>query len=134
VTTTDPAARTDAAKILRALADLIDAEPGIRLPDTSISFYLNGENAAATMAAIAAALPCEWRAGISHSSGSDYEWLDVRSGPDYVGPGGGIQVRISAPTADVCAPAGTQTRTVTLWRPAAALTGLVGTEPLREVA
>lgn len=131
MTTTDPAARTDAAAILRALADLIDSRPNLPLPGTGISFHLRGEDAAATMAAIATALPCEWRASIS-SSGT-YEWLYLTSGPDYVGLSG-TQVRICAQTKDVCAPAGTETCTVTLWRPAEALTALVGTEPLREVA
>ena len=39
---------------------------------------------------------------------------------------------ISAPAADACTASGA--RTVTVWQPAAALTGLLGPEPLGEVA
>jgi hypothetical protein len=131
MSTTDPAARAEAAAILRALADLIDSRPDLPLPGTDISFYLHGQAAPATMAAIATALPCPWR--VSISSSGEHEWLDLRSGPDLL-TGSGTRLCISAQAADVCAPAGTETRTVTLWRPAAALTGLVGTEPLREAA
>jgi hypothetical protein len=134
MTTTDAspvtadAARTAAAATLRAVADLIEARPDIPLPRSSISFYLHGEDAPAAIAAVASALPCEWQASISRSG--EYEWLALRHGPLAVTHG--TSVRISAPAADACTTAGA--RTVTVWQPAAVLAGLVGSEPLGEVA
>lgn len=134
MTTTDAspvtadAARTAAAAILRAVADLIEARPDTPLPGSDISFYVRGDDAPATMAAIAAALPCEWRAEFSR--GGEYEWLYLRSGPASALRG--TRVSISALAADACTAAGA--RTVTVWQPAAALAGLVGSEPLGEVA
>ena len=80
------------------------------------------------MAAIAAALPCQWQAEISR--GGAYEWLYLRSGA-YPGMHG-TRVSISAPAADACTAAGA--KTVTVWQPAAALTGFVGSDVLGEVA
>ena len=57
--------RAAAAAMLRAVADLIETRPDIPEPGSDISFYVHGEAAAAAMAAIAAALPCQWRAEIS---------------------------------------------------------------------
>ena len=127
MTTTDPA-RTDAAAILRAVADLIETCPDIPLPGSDISFYVRGDDAPGAMAAIAAALPCQWQASISR--GSEYEWLNLRSGPSSMLRG--TCVRISAPAADACTAAGV--KTVTVWQPAAALTGFLGTDALGEVA
>ena len=127
MTTADPA-RTDAAAILRAVADLIATRPDIPLPGSDISFYIRGDDAPAAMAAIAAALPCEWQASISR--GSEYEYLNLRSGPLAVLHG--TCVRISAPAADACTAAGA--KTVTVWQPASALSGFLGSEPLGEVA
>jgi hypothetical protein len=126
MTTADPT-RTDAAAILRAVADLIETRPDIPVPGSDISFYLRGEDTPATMAAIASALPCDWQASISRGSG---EWLNLRSGPLAVIHG--TCVRISAPAADACTPAGA--KTVTVWQPADALTGFLGSEPIGEVA
>ena len=135
MTTTDHASslvadstRTDAAAILRAVADLIETRPDIPVPGSDISFYVRGEDTPAAMAAIASALPCEWQASISR--GSEYEWLNLGSGPPSVIRG--TCVRISAPADDACTPAGA--KTVTVWQPAGALTGLLGNEPLGEVA
>ncbi len=126
--TTADTTRTDAAAILRAVADLIETRPDIPVPGSDISFYVRGEDTPATMAAIASALPCDWQASISR--GSEHEWLNLRSGPLAVIHG--TCVRISAPAADACTPAGA--KTVTVWQPADALTGLVGSEPVGEVA
>ncbi len=123
-------ARTAAAAILRAVADLIETRPDIPEPGSSVSFYLYGPDAPATMAAIAAALPCEWQASI-HRSG-EHEWLNLDSNAPVTSVTRGARVSISAPVADVCTASGA--RTVTVWRPADALTGLVGREPLGEVA
>ena len=131
MTTTTPTAdatRTDAAAILRAVADLIETHPDIPLPGSDISFFVRGDDAPATMAAIAAALPCQWRAGFSR--GGQYEWLDLSTGPDSALRG--TRVRISAPAADACTAAGA--KTVTVWQPAAALAGFVGSDALGEVA
>ncbi len=76
-TTETDATRTAATAILRAVADLIETRPDIPVPGASIDFYLHGEDAPATMAAIAAALPCQWRASVTRSGG--YEWLNLRS-------------------------------------------------------
>jgi hypothetical protein len=119
--------RADAATILRAVADLIDARPDIPVPGNDISFYLHGEDAPAVMAAIAAALPCRWQAEISRGSG--YEWLHLHSGPYSTR---GTRVSISAPAADACTAAGA--KTVTVWQPAAALAGFLGADALGEVA
>ena len=119
--------RADAAAILRAVADLIQAREDIPVPGGDISFYLHGEDAPAAMAAIAAALPCRWQAEISR--GSSYEWLHLSSGPYSTR---NMRVSVSAPAADACTAAGA--KTVTVWQPAAALTGLVGTDALGEVA
>ena len=127
MTTADPT-RTAATAILRAVADLIETHPDIPVPGSDISFYVRGEDTPATMAAIAAALPCEWQASISRSG--EHEWLNLRSGP--LAAIHGTCVRINAPAADACTPAGA--KTVTVWQPADALTGLVGNEPLGEVA
>ena len=130
-TTTDTdATRTAATAILRAVADLIEARPDIPVPGASIDFYLHGEDAPATMAAIAAALPCQWRASVNRSGG--YEWLNLRSEGLSASVSRGARVSIGAPAADTCVPAGA--KTVTVWQPAAALTGFLGSEPLGEVA
>ncbi len=121
------AARADAAAILRAVADLIETHPGIPVPGSDISFYVRGDDAPAAMAAIAAALPCQWRAEISR--GGEHEWLYLRGGEASALQG--TRVRIGAPAADACTAAGT--RTVTVWQPAGALAGLAGSEPLGEV-
>ena len=127
-TTTADTMRADAATIMRAVADLIETRPDISVPGTDISFYVRGDDAPATMAAIAATLPCQWQAEITR--GGEYEWLYLRSGPDSSLRG--TRVDISAPAADACTPAGA--KTVTVWQPAGALTGLLGNEPLGEVA
>ena len=127
-TTTPDATRADAAAILRAVADLIEARADIPVPGTDISFYVRGDDVPATMAAIAAALPCQWRAEISRSG--EYEWLYLRSGPASVLRG--TRVGISAPAADACTAAGA--KTVTVWQPAAALASFVGMDALGEVA
>ena len=127
--TADPA-RTAAAAILRAVADLIETRPDIPEPGSRISFYLHGPDAPAAMAAIASALPCEWQASIRRSG--EHEWLNLDSDAPVASVTRGARVSISAPAADACTAAGA--RTVTVWQPAAALTGLVGPEPLGEVA
>ena len=68
--------RATAAAILRAVADLIETRPDLPEPGSDISFYLHGEDAATTMAAIASALPCGWRPRISRSTGNEYLHLD----------------------------------------------------------
>lgn len=129
MTATTPAAtRADAAAVLRAVADLIETNPDIPLPGNDISFFVRGDDALATMTAIADALPCQWQADISRGTG--YEWLNLSSGP-YPGLHG-MRVSISAPAADVCTAAGA--KTVTVWQPAAALTRFVSTDTLGEVA
>jgi hypothetical protein len=120
--------RADAAAILRAVADLIEAREDIPVPGTDIRFYVRGDDAPAVMTAIAAALPCRWRAEVSR--GGEHEWLYLRSGPEWALRG--TRVDISAPAADVCTAAGA--KTVTVWQPAAALTGFVGSDVLGEVA
>jgi hypothetical protein len=120
--------RADAAAILRAVADLIEAHPDLPLPGCDIDFYVRGDGTPATMAAIAAALPCQWRAEISR--GSTHEWLNLKSG--QASALRGMRVCIGAPAADACTAAGA--KTVTVWQPAAALTCFVGTGALLEVA
>ena len=71
MTTTDTT-RT-AAAMLRAVADLIESRPDLPEPGADISFYVRGDDVPATMAGIAAALPCGWRAEVSRSG--QYEWL-----------------------------------------------------------
>jgi len=129
-TTSADTMRADAATIMRAVADLIEmARPDIPVPGTDISFYVRGDDAPATMAAIAAALPCQWQAEISR--GGEYEWLYLRSGSPASALRG-TRVSISAPAADACTAAGA--KTVTVWQPATALTGFLGTDALGEVA
>jgi hypothetical protein len=125
---TPDATRADAAAILRAVADLIETRPGIPLPGTTVSFYIRGDDTPATMAAIAAALPCQWQAEIGR--GGEHEWLNLTSGPVAVLHG--TRVSVSAPVADACTAAGS--KTVTVWQPAAALAGFLGTDALGEVA
>jgi len=120
--------RADAAAILRAVADLIGTREDIPLPGSDISFYVRGQDAPAAMAAIAAALPCQWQAEISRSG--EYEWLHLRTGPASVLRG--TRVSINAPATDACTAAGA--KTVTVWQPASALTKFLGNEPLGEVA
>ena len=118
----------DATAILRAVADLIEAHPDLPVPGIDISFYVRGDDVPATIATIAAALPCQWRAEISRSG--EYEWLYLRSGPASVLRG--TRVSISADAAAACTAAGA--KTVTVWQPAAALASFVGTDALGEVA
>jgi hypothetical protein len=127
-TTTADTTRADAAAILRAVADLIETRPDIPVPGTDISFYVRGDDAPAVMAAIAAALPCQWQAEVSR--GGEYEWLCLRSGSASVLRG--TRVTISAPAADTCTATGV--KTVIVWQPAAALAGLVGAGAPGEVA
>ena len=128
--TTADNTRTAAAAMLRAVADLIESRPDIPEPGSDISFYVHGDDAPATMAAIAAALPCTWRAEISRSG--QYEWLYLRSATPLASVTRGTRVTISAPAADACTAAGA--KTVTVWQPAAALAGLVGANPVGEAA
>jgi hypothetical protein len=125
----DPA-RKAAAAILRAVADLIETRPDLPEPGSSVSFYLYGEDAPAAMAAIASALPCEWQASISRSG--EHEWLNLDSNAPVTSVTRGARVSISAPAADACTASGA--RTVTVWQPADILAGLVGPEPVGEVA
>ncbi|HEY3957982.1 MAG TPA: hypothetical protein VGM53_31850 [Streptosporangiaceae bacterium] len=125
----DSQSRTAATAMLRAVADLIQTRPDIQLPGIDVDFYLHGPDAPATITAIAGALPCGWRAEISRSGG--YEWLNLANDPPPASVTRGAGVRISAPTADTCTPAGA--KTVTVWRPAAALAGLIGDMPVGEV-
>ena len=127
-TTTADATRADAAAILRAVADLIETREDIPVPGNDISFYVRGDDAPATMAAIAAALPCQWQAEVSR--GGEYEWLHLRTGPASALRG--TRVSISSPAADACTAAGA--KTVTVWQPADVLTGFLGTDALGEVA
>ena len=129
ILTADPA-RTAAAAILRAVADLIETRPDLPEPGSSVSFYLYGQDAPGAMAAIASALPCEWQASIRRSG--EHEWLNLDSNAPVASVTRGARVHISAPAADACTASGA--RTVTVWQPAAALAGLVGPGPLGEVA
>jgi hypothetical protein len=128
--TTADTDRTAAAALLRAAADLIEVRADIDLPRGDISFYIRGENVPATMAAIAAALPCDWRAEISRSG--TYEWFYLRSDCPSASVSRGIRVSVSADAADACTAAGA--KTVTVWQPAAALAGLIGNSPVGEAA
>ena len=128
--TTADNTRTAAAAMLRAVADLIESRPDIPEPGSDISFYVHGDDAPAAMAAIAAALPGQWRAEISRSG--EYEWLYLRSAAPLASVTRGTRVTISAPAADACTAAGA--KTVTVWQPAAALAGLVGADPVGEAA
>jgi len=132
MTTTLPPgpARTATAAILRAVADLIETRPDIPEPSSRVSFYLYGPDAPAAMAAIAAALPCEWQASIRRSG--EHEWLWLDSDVTTKSVTRGAEVHLSAPVADTCTASGA--RTVTVWQPADALTGFLGCEPLGEVA
>jgi hypothetical protein len=127
-TTTADATRANTAAILRAVAGLIETREDIPVPGTDVSFYVRGADTPGIMAAIAAALPCQWQAEISRSA--EYEWLNLRSNPASVLHG--TRVSISAPAADACTAAGA--KTVAVWRPADALTGLLGADALGEVA
>jgi hypothetical protein len=122
--------RMAAAAMLRAVADLIESRPDIPEPGSDISFYVHGAGTPATMAAIAAALPCQWRAEIRRSG--QYEWLYLRSAAPVASVTRGTQVTISAPAADACTAAGA--KTVTVWQPAPALAGLAGAGPVGEAA
>ncbi len=121
--------RATAAAILRAVADLIETRPDIPEPTSRVSFYLYGQDAPAAMAAIAAALPCQWQASIRRSG--EHEWLNLDSNAPAASVTRGAQVYISAPVADACTASGA--RTVTVWQPAPALAGLVGPGPVGEV-
>ena len=56
--------RTTAATILRAIAGLIETRPGIDLPSIRVHYIFGAHvaDAAAVVAEVAAALPCQWRA------------------------------------------------------------------------
>ena len=92
--TADPA-RTAAAAILRAVADLIETRPDIPEPGSSVSFYLYGPDAPAAMAAIAAALPCEWQASIRRSG--EHEWLNLDSNAPVTSVTRGARVQHQRP-------------------------------------
>lgn len=126
--TTDSRAQT--AAILRAVAELIETQPGIDLPYARIHFVLLPGNTADVPGAvtnIVSALPGPaWRAKFSHREDSG-DWLDL----DF--PAGKSEVTISAAasavaTADGTTTVTTTTRTVTAWQPhpaiAAALPGV----------
>ncbi len=125
--TTTPERQTAAAAILRAVADLIETREDIPLPGCDVDFHLHGEDVLATMTAIATALPCQWHASLSRSG--EYEWLKLCSDP----PGStvirtGAWVTITADAADTCVEAGA--KTVTVWQPREAITGLLGGRPV----
>ena len=129
--TDSTATRITTATILRAVADLIETRPDLPEPDCRVSFYVHGgDDTAATMAAIAAALPCGWHARIKRSG--QHEWMDLDSDTPGASVLRGTQVHISAPASAVCIPAGA--KSVTVWQPVPALTGLAGALPLAEVA
>jgi hypothetical protein len=120
------ARRAAAVTMLRAVADLLEAHPDLPEPGISISFYTDGPDTPATMAAIATALPCRWQPGTSASNNG--QWLDLVStglGADILR---GVRVRISAPARDACTPTGT--KTVTTWQLTDALASLTGSGAL----
>ena len=119
-----------AAAMLRAVADLIESRPDLPEPGADISFYVRGDDVPATMAGIATALPCGWRAEVRRSG--QYEWLTLSSDTPRASVTRGIQVTISADAADACTPAGA--KMVTVWQPAAALAALVGDSPVGEAS
>jgi hypothetical protein len=121
--------RHQVAAVLRAVADLTEAGEDTPLSRADISYHVHGDDAAATVTAIASALPCEWHASISRSG--SHEWLDLQS--DLGGHlACGVRVSISADAAGTCTQAGT--RTVTVWEPQPAIAALLGGKPLSGLA
>jgi hypothetical protein len=121
-TTTLSPVRADTAALLRAVADLIETRPDIPGPSTRVHFVVIGADAAATVAAIAAALPCPWHAEIARNAtlGNDWLRLEARAGD--------AEVSVSAEADAVCTATGTATRTVpaTVWEPQSAIAAVVG--------
>lgn len=99
--------RAAAAAILRAVAGLIEMRTDIPQPHARIHFVLtryDGPDIAAAVTAIAAAVPCQWRAQISRAAGHD--WLDLVTSTGGASVGG-TDVNVSAPAEAVCAGTGT---------------------------
>ncbi len=129
-TTDSTGTRASAAALLRAVADLIETRPDLPEPASRVSFYLpSREDTAATMAAIADALPCGWHAHLTRGSNRESLHLDSNNPADVLR---GTRISITASASAVCVPTGAMT--VTVWQPAPALTGLAGGLPLEEVA
>lgn len=118
------------AAMLRAVADLLETRPDLPDPGIRIDFYTHGPHAPATMTAIANALPCRWRAGISASN--DGQWVDLDSTGLDADLLHGVRVRISAPARDACTPTGA--KTVTTWQLTDALASLADSTALESEA
>jgi hypothetical protein len=108
---------------LRAVADLIDDHPGLRLPSVSVHYILStAESTPDQVTGIAAALPCQWHADLDGAS--ERGWVDLTAttgGP--VASVHGMTVTISAKAEVACVPTGT--KTVTTWAPQPALARLL---------
>src|SRR5260370_40525380 len=114
--TADPAVaarRQEAAAILRAVADLIEARPDLPEPTAKIHFFVSEYRCAdvpAGLAAITTALPGPWQARISHTAGGA-DWLDLRAAAAGSSVTTGTTVEGSTPASEACAPSGTRTVT-----------------------
>jgi hypothetical protein len=116
--------RQEAAAILRAVADLIEARPDLPEPDTSIRVYLSAfrcGDVPAALADITAAVPGPWTAKVSQS-GSD-AWLDLARAATGSTVTKGTTLTVSAPAKETCAPSGV--RTVTTWQLLPAVAALI---------
>jgi hypothetical protein len=114
--------RTDAAAMLRTVADLIESRPDISGPYARVHYVLIGPDAADAIASITAVLPRPSQAGIYRNPTSGDDWLRLEI------TAGDAEVTVSAPAEAVCTATGTGTRTVaaTTWEPQPALAAIVG--------
>ena len=118
--------RTTAAVILRAVADLIDARPDIHLPSIRVHYIFGTAvaDAAAVVADVAAALPCQWRADLDGASSGGWLDLEAQTGASALH---GAEVMISAKAEALCVATGT--KTVTTWEPQPIIAALAGPVP-----
>jgi len=118
--------RPAAAAILRAVADLIEARPDIGLPSIRVHYIFGAAvaDAAAVVADVAAALPCQWRADLDGASSRDWLTLEAQTGATALH---GAEVTISAKAEALCVATGT--KTVTTWAPQPVIAALVSPVP-----
>jgi hypothetical protein len=115
--------RAQFAAMLRAVADVVEHDETVRIPEASVTFWTSGaEDQAAALQMIAGAIPVQWSGEISRSGRRD--WYDLTASTEGASSLSGLTVTVHAYASAVCAETGT--RTVTEWAPLPAVAALTG--------
>ena len=107
--------------MLRAVADLVERDETVRVPEASVTFWASSsEDQAAALQAIAGAIPLRWSGEVSRSGQTD--WYNLKASTDGANTITGLAITVHAYASAVCTETGT--RTVTEWAPLPAVAAL----------